>query len=37
LLVGEYWSKQIEGEQRDAVLAGTPGSATEDGGGNKNE
>jgi hypothetical protein len=26
LLVGEYWSKQIEGEKRDAVLEGTPGS-----------
>jgi hypothetical protein len=21
LLIGEYWSKQIEGEKRDAVLA----------------
>lgn len=37
LLVGEYWSKQIEGERRDAVLAGTPGSATEDRGGNTNQ
>lgn len=24
LLVGEYWSKQIEGEKRDAVLTGDP-------------
>jgi len=24
LLVGDYWSKQIEGEKRDAVLAGGP-------------
>ena len=23
LLIGEYWSKQIEGEKRDAVLAGS--------------
>ncbi len=26
LMIGEYWSKQIEGEKRDAVLDGTPGS-----------
>ncbi len=36
LLVGEYWSKQIEGEQRDAVLEGTPGSEIENGRGDKN-
>jgi hypothetical protein len=30
LLVGEYWSKQIEGEKRDAVLEGTPGSERQD-------
>ena len=29
LLVGEYWAKQIEGEKREAVLAGTPGSETD--------
>jgi len=29
LLIGAYWSKQIEGEKREAVLEGTPGS--EDG------
>jgi len=38
LLIGEYWSKQIEGEKREAVLEGTPGlevgSATQDQGGN---
>ena len=28
LLVGEYWSKQIEGEKRDAVLTGDPLSET---------
>ena len=28
LLVGEYWSKQIEGEKRDAVLTGDPLSGT---------
>ena len=28
LLVGEYWSKQIEGEKRDTVLAGDPLSET---------
>ena len=26
LMIGEYWSKQIEGEKREAVLDGTPGS-----------
>lgn len=36
LLVGEYWSKQIEGEKRDAVLEGTPGSETQSGGGENN-
>ncbi len=36
LLVGEYWSKQIEGEKRDAVLEGTPGSETQNGGGENN-
>jgi hypothetical protein len=29
LLVGEYWSKQIEGEKRDAVLAGDAAGQTE--------
>jgi len=33
LLVGEYWAKQIEGEKRDAVLAGTPGTEAETRGG----
>ena len=33
LLVGEYWSKQIEGEKRDAVLDGTPGSEDSQQGG----
>ena len=28
LLVGEYWSKQIEGEKKDAVLTGDPLSET---------
>ncbi len=36
LLVGEYWSKQIEGEKRDAVLEGTPGSETQNEGGENN-
>ena len=26
LLVGEYWARQIEGEKRNAVLMGTPGT-----------
>ncbi|MGH9607980.1 MAG: hypothetical protein ACRD3N_20015 [Terracidiphilus sp.] len=29
LLVGDYWSKQIEGEKRDAVLAGDAAGQTE--------
>jgi hypothetical protein len=33
LLVGEYWSKQIEGEKRDAVLTGDPLSETGQAGG----
>lgn len=35
LLIGEYWSKQIEGEKRDAVLDGTPGSEDSQQGGNQ--
>ena len=35
LLVGEYWSKQIEGEKRDAVLDGTPGTEESEQGGNQ--
>lgn len=37
LLVGEYWSRQIEGEKREAVLEGTPGSETQDRGGENNQ
>ena len=37
LLVGEYWSKQIEGEKREAVLEGTPGSETQNDGRENNQ
>ncbi len=37
LLVGEYWSRQIEGEKREAVLEGTPGSETQNDGGGNNQ
>lgn len=33
LLVGEYWSRQIEGEKRDAVLEGASGFQSEGKGG----
>ena len=36
LLVGEYWSRQIEGEKRDAVLGAIPGAESEDTGGGNN-
>jgi VirB8 protein len=36
LLVGEYWSRQIEGEKRDAVLGAMPGAESEDTGGENN-
>jgi hypothetical protein len=36
LLVGEYWSRQIEGEKRDAVLGAMPGVGSEDTGGENN-
>ena len=36
LLVGEYWSRQIEGEKRDAVLGAMPGAGSEDTGGQNN-
>ncbi len=37
LLIGEYWSKQIEGEKREAVLEGTPGAEIQNGGGENNQ
>jgi hypothetical protein len=37
MLVGEYWSKQIEGEKREAVLAGTPGSEMQNAGGEQQQ
>ena len=37
LLVGEYWSRQIEGEKREAVLEGTPGSESQNDGGGNNQ
>jgi hypothetical protein len=36
LLIGEYWSKQIEGEKREAVLEGTPGSEEQEKEGDSN-
>ncbi|RSL18582.1 VirB8 protein [Edaphobacter aggregans] len=36
LLVGEYWSRQIEGEKRDAVLGAIPGVESENTGGENN-
>jgi hypothetical protein len=36
LLVGEYWSRQIEGEKRDAVLGAIPGAESENTGGENN-
>jgi VirB8 protein len=36
LLVGEYWSRQIEGEKRDAVLGAIPGADSENTGGENN-